>query len=130
MLHAFVYGTLKEGHRNNHLLTAARLVGPAVTLKRYAMRCVGFPHITPDPDGFPVMGELYAINGATLMQLDHLESEGRLYDRRRVQLRLATGRFAWGFIYEAGAQLAGRGVEVPAAGSALAWHGPVVGGRW
>jgi gamma-glutamylcyclotransferase (GGCT)/AIG2-like uncharacterized protein YtfP len=79
----FVYGTLKRGRRNHFLLhNRAVHVANGVTHNRFDMIDVGFPVLFPVEDGDQVSGEIYEVDRDTLVDLDGLESEGRMYDRR------------------------------------------------
>jgi gamma-glutamylcyclotransferase (GGCT)/AIG2-like uncharacterized protein YtfP len=80
----FVYGTLKRGCGNHHLLKDAVFVGEAVTVETFGMVDVGFPFMLREQhDTHPVAGELYDIGDdrETLAALDRLENEGFMYDR-------------------------------------------------
>ena len=94
----FVYGTLKKGHRNHYVIE-----GPTTTFHSTAvlpfkarMFCVGFPVIVKSASPIQIEGELYSVDRATFRDLDSLESNGRMYKRRRK--RLADGRLAWVYI--------------------------------
>jgi gamma-glutamylaminecyclotransferase len=89
----FVYGTLKSGFWNHHLLKGCAFFGDAATVPTYKMIENGFPVIMPDPDGKPLAGEIYTVDDETLAQLDQLEREGSSYDRKliNVTLSLASG---------------------------------------
>lgn len=88
----FVYGTLKQGHGNHHVLGPhAKLIGEAETCGTYRMYSVGFPVIMEDGDGYPVVGELYDVPPKQLVYLDQLEGEGRMYHRRVEQVTLKSG---------------------------------------
>jgi len=89
----FVYGTLKSGFANHHLLEGCECFGAAATVPTYKMIEVGFPVIMPDPEGKPLAGEIYTVNDETLARLDQLEREGSSYDRKLIDitLRLAGG---------------------------------------
>lgn len=71
----FVYGTLKRGYWNNHLLQSSQFIGSAVV--RGALYSLGgIPGMKEhDHDGntYDVMGEVWIVNDATLTRLDHLE---------------------------------------------------------
>jgi gamma-glutamylcyclotransferase (GGCT)/AIG2-like uncharacterized protein YtfP len=89
----FVYGTLKSGFRNHHLLKGGEFFGGAATVPTYQMIENGFPVIMQDPEGKPVAGEIYSVDDETLARLDQLEREGSSYDRKLIDviLSLATG---------------------------------------
>lgn len=98
MIRVFVYGTLKRGYNNNRLLTGSTFVATATTMDRWSMLDGGFPVVLPGTDGF-VTGEVWEVDGATLARLDHLESNGRMYQREVVEVELADGSFSEAWMY-------------------------------
>jgi gamma-glutamylaminecyclotransferase len=102
----FVYGTLKRGYGNNRLLANAEFVGEATTVGiRYKMLHAGFPVAMRSTEGKqrrPIVGEVFRIkeyDDVTLQLLDRLESNGRMYNRRVVDVRLADGKRTRAWIY-------------------------------
>jgi gamma-glutamylcyclotransferase (GGCT)/AIG2-like uncharacterized protein YtfP len=101
----FVYGTLRRGRSNHALLQTSTFIGEAATLKTYWMITAGaFPIVldaAPEGCGLPpraVAGEIYRVDDATLLELDHLEREGRAYDRKATDVHEA-GRKSVAYIY-------------------------------
>jgi len=97
----FVYGTLKQGFHNNHLLEKDVYLGDYI-LKDFTMVDQGVPAVIPDP-GSTVKGELYTISVDTLKRTDYLESEGEYYLRKELEVFLdvdygVQGRKAWVYI--------------------------------
>jgi gamma-glutamylaminecyclotransferase len=90
MTKVFVYGTLKRGYGNNRLLADAQFLSVAWTRRKFRMLDVGFPVLRPyeDQDYYKasVEGELYECDDRTLEALDRLESEGRMYDRKIIEV--------------------------------------------
>lgn len=91
----FVYGSLKAGFHNASLLRTATMVGKAVTVSRYyTMLSTGnFPVVMHTHDARvskrgSVTGELYEVDDATFAALDRLESNGYMYKRRQIFVRL------------------------------------------
>ncbi len=84
----FVYGTLKRGFWNHHLLKGCEFIGAAATVPTYKMIENGFPVIMPDPEGKPLAGEIYTVDDETLARLDQLEREGSSYDRKLIDVTL------------------------------------------
>lgn len=79
----FVYGTLKRGHHNHHILErhGAKFVGerivPGFKIDDYSG---AFPVAWPDVKA-NLSGEVYEINTDCLDHLDYLESNGHMYRR-------------------------------------------------
>jgi gamma-glutamylcyclotransferase (GGCT)/AIG2-like uncharacterized protein YtfP len=102
----FVYGSLKRGQSNHHLLATARFEGEAQApglslhdLGPFPMAIAAAPSETgsaTDPETVPVSGELFAVEAETLERLDRLEGVPRLYQRQR--LVLLDGRLAWVYL--------------------------------
>lgn len=90
----FVYGTLKRGERNNHVLAAAQYLGPAVTAEaRFTLReyaSVSSPgRLAPSVEAggaHRIAGELYAVDADLLARLDRLERIGVDYQRQAIPL--------------------------------------------
>lgn len=84
--YVFVYGTLKKGFANAHLLDRATHLGDFRTLTRYPLVVGGkynSPYLLDMPaQGSKVKGEVYAVDDATLADLDHLENVGVNYMRK------------------------------------------------
>ena len=79
-----MYGTLRRGGPNHALLARARLVGPATTVERHALFVEEFPYLAPVPAVHRVRGEVYAVDAATLAEIDRLEGHPTWYERRPV----------------------------------------------
>jgi gamma-glutamylcyclotransferase (GGCT)/AIG2-like uncharacterized protein YtfP len=96
----FVYGTLKRGERNHHVLAAAQPLGPAVTQEaRFTLReypSASSPgRLSPSVEtggAHRIAGELYAVDADVLARLDTLERVG--VDYRRQAIPLASGEMA------------------------------------
>jgi gamma-glutamylcyclotransferase (GGCT)/AIG2-like uncharacterized protein YtfP len=92
----FVYGTLLSGEGNHGLLARARFVGAGETAPVYELRDLGaFPALV-EGGTHAVRGEFYEVDGETLAALDALEEHPTYY--RRVEVRLADGVEAWGYV--------------------------------
>jgi gamma-glutamylcyclotransferase (GGCT)/AIG2-like uncharacterized protein YtfP len=88
--HVFVYGSLKRGLHNCHLLAEAEFVGQAETFEPdFRMGNVGsYPEITrldSEAAGY-VLGEVYLCDQPTMARLDRLE--GSSYQRELIVTRL------------------------------------------
>lgn len=77
----FVYGTLRRGEPGHALLGAARLLGEAVTEPAFTLVDMGeYPAIVEGGDT-AVVGELYEVEDALLVELDRYEDVPELYLR-------------------------------------------------
>jgi len=90
----FVYGTLKRGEANHHWLIEAAFAGRS-GLPGAVLHDLGPFPMAIAGDGV-VWGEVYAVNPATLEQLDRLEGVPRLYQRQ--PRPLTDGRTAWVYL--------------------------------
>jgi gamma-glutamylcyclotransferase (GGCT)/AIG2-like uncharacterized protein YtfP len=102
----FVYGTLKENHSNNNILSrTSENLGECVTEGKFALGSVGFPYAYPEDVVpreykrllYPIRGELWQIyDDKTADSLDTLEGFPVHYDRRLVQV--SSGDTAWMYV--------------------------------
>jgi gamma-glutamylaminecyclotransferase len=87
----FVYGTLKRGFPNHHLMPKAAFVGPCGTFDKIPLVIAGpwyTPTLIPESGGHKVTGELYGVDDAGLAYLDDLEGVGRPHGFDRIQLEV------------------------------------------
>lgn len=86
----FVYGTLKRGCRNHHLLELASFLGEARTAPVYLMvDCGSYPglvHADGVREGQAIQGELYRVDAVLLEVLDVFEDAPREYIRAPIHL--------------------------------------------
>lgn len=96
----FAYGTLMRGMGNHRFVDSARFLGACRTVKRYTLLSLGeFPGMT-EGGCTAVIGELYAVDDATLAALDRLEGVPTFY--RRVVVALAGRRPAQAYVLPSG----------------------------
>ena len=91
----FVYGTLKRGFANHHLMAGQDFIGEGVTLPHYRVLDLG-PHpglIADEANGLAVKGELWAVSDECLARLDEFEEVPGPFIRRR--LRSKAGEKRW-----------------------------------
>jgi gamma-glutamylaminecyclotransferase len=82
----FVYGTLREEEVNHDLLVRARFVAEARTEPCFDLFDLGaFPAMSTGGET-AVLGEVYAVDDATLARLDRLEGHPSFYQRTRIRL--------------------------------------------
>ena len=93
----FVYGTLKRGARNHRLLADQVFLGAATTAARYRVVDLGpYPGLVRDAaGGVAVHGELYAVSGCCLAELDDFEGVPELFTRELVEVDGRSGVWAY-----------------------------------
>ena len=82
----FVYGTLKRGLKNHHLIADQVFLGEAVTEPQYRVFDLG-PHpglVEDTAHGLAVKGELWAVTPDCLAKLDEFEIATDLFVRKRI----------------------------------------------
>lgn len=96
----FVYGSLREGFHNHSLLDGSAFLGRGITsIEKFEMREPhhgGFPLVfengartsNTNASSGKIQGEVYVVNPLTLLALDQLESNGRMYTRSRQWITL------------------------------------------
>jgi len=88
----FVYGTLKRGFGNHHLLSESRFVGQAVTKEKYSLYEAGIPFVIENEPVSHISGEVYAVDEKTLARLDCLEGHPDWYCRKSVDVSVNTSQ--------------------------------------
>ena len=101
----FVYGTLRKGHGNHHVLELSKAVPIDLSAKtvRKFMHVVDFlPKVFKHEAVAQVEGELYRI--PTMKYVDTLESHPYLYRREQVDISDSGGEVhrAWLYFYNTG----------------------------
>lgn len=81
-----VYGTLKQGGANSHLLNHAGYLGRGLTRDPMRLVIAGLPYVIrgSDPRGEPLMMELYEVSSAEMAALDRLEGHPHFYRREKL----------------------------------------------
>jgi gamma-glutamylcyclotransferase (GGCT)/AIG2-like uncharacterized protein YtfP len=84
----FVYGSLKQGFGNSHLLIGSNKIGMGITNDDiYAMRSLGsFPAVFRNAGNEAICGEIWEVNDIVLTKLDALEGHPRLYNRLKTKI--------------------------------------------
>lgn len=98
----FVYGSLRQTHVNHQLLNGARCYGIGSTIDNYAMYLSGgYPYVICTEDRYPIVGELYAVDGITLKQLDKMEGHPHYFVRKKVGVVVDDKEYsAWMYVRE------------------------------
>ena len=100
MTRLFVYGTLKRGGRNVHLMSGGECRGAAATAPRYALVELG-SHPGLVAGELAVRGEVWEVPAATLARLDEFEGVPHPFDRRPVALEDGSAAEAYFWLGEA-----------------------------
>jgi gamma-glutamylcyclotransferase (GGCT)/AIG2-like uncharacterized protein YtfP len=85
----FVYGTLRKGEHNAHVLGDSAYCGKSSTAPDYILLHLGgFPAIVPAPAGagVSIVGEVYECDAQTMRDLDRLEGCPSFYYREQITL--------------------------------------------
>ena len=99
----FVYGTLKKGRGNHHLLASSDFIGNVHTSEKFLLFHCGFPLVrkpTEEEDygtyyQATVKGEVYRVTPPVLASLDRLEGHPRFYERRVTAMKEAPDDEIW-----------------------------------
>lgn len=96
-----VYGTLRRGHHNHHLIRNAMFLGEGTTANEYKMICRGIPFVRPEANqgGHRITVELYALDKETLARVDSLEGHPDSYKRSPTTIYLDNGLTAEAELY-------------------------------
>ena len=84
----FVYGTLKKGFHNHHLLEQSEFVGSGWTVEKYALYHDGIPYVVKDEAISRIQGEVYSVDDDTLEVLDRFENHSEWYCREQVEVTM------------------------------------------
>lgn len=95
----FIYGTLKRGHSNNHLLQNSQYQTETTTTPEYRLYdCGHYPALIKTPhNGNKIKGEIWEIPPNTIKTLDTLEGTPWLYTRTEIQTE--THHNVQGYLY-------------------------------
>ena len=91
----FVYGSLKKGFDNHHLLSKhAKRIGKAITMSKFGMfedSFGNYPYLIPVPQ-MRIHGELYEIHRKELLEkLDRFEGYPDYYERKKILVKTHRG---------------------------------------
>lgn len=88
----FVYGSLKKGFSNHHIIEKAKFHGKVQTLKKYAMfkeKNANYPYMLNISNNkyHHIIGELYMITDAKLLlEIDKFEDAPEYYERKVIDV--------------------------------------------
>ncbi len=92
----FVYGTLRKGESNHHYLQHCEMLGIVETNPAYALFDLGpYPGLIEGEQS--VIGEVYRVDDATLVELDILEEIPIEYRREMIETPFGP---AWIYLYQ------------------------------
>ncbi|NPE30568.1 gamma-glutamylcyclotransferase [Methanococcoides sp. SA1] len=82
----FVYGTLKKGHKNHHLLDGSSFVSKNCTENKFKMLDMGdFPAVVKGDSVSSIFGESFNVDDSILFAIDGFE--GKWFCREEVILK-------------------------------------------
>jgi gamma-glutamylaminecyclotransferase len=83
----FVYGSLKGGCGNNHILRNSEFLGSFTTVDKrfYMISLKAFPGVLESGSG-QIKGELYRVDAKVMARLDMLEGNGSFYTRQEIEV--------------------------------------------
>ena len=96
----FVYGTLKKGYGNHHIMKPAVFVGDD-TISGTMYSFGDYPAIVAGKD--IIHGELWKISTEQRKRIDHMEGHPFLFKRLLTHTR--SGKFAWVYWFQAAEKL-------------------------
>lgn len=99
----FVYGTLRKGKHNHHLLKGSKFLGEYETGPGYKKIVSGLPYLLKDESGEGCEGELYEVSALTLQLLDRLEGHPDWYERKIITVYKPDkdiGTEAWAYLID------------------------------
>lgn len=84
-----VYGTLKRGYGNHHLIAGSHFVGSGKTNEQYPLLVNGLPYLYDECGlGEQVKVEVYDVDSTTFESLDRLEGHPTFYERREIWISM------------------------------------------
>lgn len=94
----FVYGSLKAGYHNHHVLANSAFLGTGTTLPAFQMISFGsFPALIQGDKAYE--GEIYQVDNKTFQELDWLEGYPDFYNRHEESIEQANGEMIKCWVY-------------------------------
>lgn len=97
-VYLFVYGSLKKGFENEHILEKAKYISKAITVRKFAMyesKGGGYPYLLKDKPLNHIHGELYKIARKDLLKkIDLFEGSPDYYTRESIEVQTRSTRFS------------------------------------
>jgi gamma-glutamylcyclotransferase (GGCT)/AIG2-like uncharacterized protein YtfP len=95
----FVYGTLKQGGRNNGLIAEATPLGSAITVEDYTLFIVKNKPVVTKRPVTKIKGEVYSVTDVMLTLVDRFQGHPRINKRELVQVKLEDGSAIEAWLY-------------------------------
>jgi len=96
----FVYGTLKRGCKNHHVMESGHTPFLANATTTGTLINLGpFPGFKRD-GGLTIHGELFSVSDAFLRRADRFEGVPTMYTREEIQVRTEAGQYEMAYVYE------------------------------
>lgn len=90
-VYLFVYGSLKKGFQNEHILDKAKYISKAVTVRKFSMyeaKGGEYPYLLKNKPLYPIKGELYKIARKDLLKkIDLFEGSPDYYTRESIEIK-------------------------------------------
>ena len=99
MPYLFAHGTLREGGRNNNLVTDAVSLGNAVTEQDFAMYIIKEKPVVTTLPRTRIKGEVYVVTDEVLTVIDRFQGHPRINKRDLVPVRLEDGNVVETWLY-------------------------------
>lgn len=99
MKHIFVYGTLKQGMKNHHILNRMKAIyiAEVETTKTFPMFDLGnsFPYLQDKPGiGSIIQGQLFMIDDEYEKDLDYFEGVPTLYKKGKIDIEVENLKYS------------------------------------
>jgi len=90
-VYLFVYGSLKKGFENDHILDKAKYISKATTVRKFTMYKANngaYPYLLKNKSLYPIEGELYKIARKDLLKkIDIFEGSPDYYTRESIEVK-------------------------------------------
>lgn len=99
----FVYGTLRKGKHNHHILRNSKCLGEFHTERGLGLIVQGLPFLVEDVTGPGCWGELYEVDRNVLSDCDRLEGHPDFYKRTLIDVidpETKRKEPTWAYIYQ------------------------------
>ena len=103
-IYLFIYGSLKKGFDNHHIIEKATYISKAKTVNKFAMyknRKGDYPYLVKNQHIDNINGEIYKINRKDLLiKIDKFEDSPNYYQREKIKIKTRSGiKTAYTYFY-------------------------------